>query len=51
MNDIATGITLFICIVAILIATLFADTKVTYENGTSENMLFIKAIRLIIKEE
>lgn len=50
MEEVSTSITIFICIVAIIISILFADTKVTYENGTSENMLFIKAISLIIKE-
>lgn len=50
MEDNSLSITVLICIVAIIISILFANTKVTYENGTSENMLFIKAISLIIKE-
>ena len=50
MKDISASITVFIFIVAFIISILFADTKVTYENGTSENMLFIEAISLIIKE-
>ena len=50
MEDNSLSITVLICIVAIIISVLFANTKVTYENVTSENMLFIKAISLIIKE-
>ena len=49
-EDISASITVFICIVAFIVSILFADTKVTYENGTSENMLFIEAILLIMED-
>ena len=49
MEDIATAITVFICLIAVIVAILFSDTKVTYENGATENMLFVEAIELIIK--
>ena len=51
MEDKSISLTIFICIIAFIISILFAETKVTYENGISENMLFIEAIQLIIKRE
>lgn len=51
MEDNSLAITIFIIIIVFIIALLFDETKVIYENGTSENMLFIEAVSLIVKEE
>ncbi len=51
MEDKSLGITILIVVISIIISLLFAKTKVTYENGTSENMSFVEAISIIIKKE
>lgn len=43
-------LTLIIVVICIFISILFSDTKVIYENGTTENMLFVEVIKLIIDE-
>ena len=48
MNKVSpTLLTIFIVLVCLVIALLFDETKVTYKDGTTENMLFIEAIQLI----